>query len=56
MKLTRKEKITVIGEILIFLDDIWTNDKEVRKTIDKQQWNEFTETLEIMLNELENGL
>ena len=51
-----EEKMGVIDEILILLDDIWTNDKEVRKTVDKQQWDEFVGTLENMLYELESGL
>ena len=45
---TAEEKMTVIEEILIFLDD-----KEVKKDVGQQQLKNFTDALESMLYELE---
>ena len=51
-----EEKIDNIEEILIFLDDLWKNDKEARKVIDKQQWDDFIYSVETSLYELKGGL
>ena len=51
--LSIKEQIAHAEEIVAFLERIWEEDKDVRKAIDKDDWNEFIKSVYGWLDELE---
>ena len=55
-ELTIEEQIERAEENIKFLEDIWENDEEVRKTIDEKDWENFIESIEAWIEELEDSL
>ena len=51
--LSIKEQIAQAEELVAFLERIWEEDEEVRKTIDKDGWDEFMKSVYGWLDELE---